>query len=221
MKDLKISAQDGQAIISNATCTVAKFSKHYTSSFGFERFFSKQDIEDITSKAICKACCSFSSFDPKKGTLSTWVTTIAKNCVIDAVDDKIKRIPISYSLTLENGVNGDEFERDEVCYPQSGFNSDITELHRDWDADAACERKEFAEALEMAISSLSERGQRVERMSLAGYAPREIAAMEGCTPKAISVLLNKNHKEMRDRLADFAEEMGLGKSSKGRKGTDE
>lgn len=221
MKDSKISAQDGQTIISNATCTVAKLSKYYSSGTGFERFFSKQDIEDITCNAICKACCSFSSFDPKKGKLSSWVSTIASNCVIDAVNYKIKRIPISYSLTLENGVNGDEFERDEVCYPQSGFNSDITELHRDWEADAACERNEFAEEVEMAISSLSERGQRVERMSLAGYAPREIAAMEGCTPNAISVLLNKNHKEMRESLSDFAEEMGLGKSGKGRKGTDE
>lgn len=218
MKDSIISAHDEQTIINNATCTVARFSRYYTARLALGRFFSEQDIEDITQDAICRACCFYSSFDPEKGKLSTWVTTIATNCVIDAVDYRIKRLKISFPLILKNDVDGDEFERDEVCDPRKGFNTDMADIYCDWEADTIYERAEIAEAVGKAICSLPERSRKIERMSLAGYEPREIAEMEDCTSNAISICLYKNHSKMKDSLSDFADEYGLRNGGRVRKG---
>ena len=40
------------------------------------------DAEDIVSEAFIKAARSFSAFDPTRAKFSTWVITIAKNCMI-------------------------------------------------------------------------------------------------------------------------------------------
>ena len=40
------------------------------------------DTEDIVAEAFLKAARSFSSFDPARAKFSTWVVTIAKNCMI-------------------------------------------------------------------------------------------------------------------------------------------
>lgn len=38
--------------------------------------------EDVVAEAFCKAAKAFSSFDPSRAKFSTWVTTIARNCMI-------------------------------------------------------------------------------------------------------------------------------------------
>lgn len=43
---------------------------------------SISDTEDIVSEAYLKATRAFDSFDPSRARFSTWVITIAKNCMI-------------------------------------------------------------------------------------------------------------------------------------------
>ena len=40
------------------------------------------DAEDVVSEAYLKAARSFGSFDPSRGKFSTWMVTIARNCMI-------------------------------------------------------------------------------------------------------------------------------------------
>ena len=46
------------------------------------RMPSDADAEDIVSEAYLKAARAFSSFDPKRAKFGTWVTAIARNCMV-------------------------------------------------------------------------------------------------------------------------------------------
>ena len=64
------------------------FEKLYRESFGVvygyvrAHMASEADTEDIVSEAFLKAARAFSTFDPKRAKFSTWVTAIARNCMI-------------------------------------------------------------------------------------------------------------------------------------------
>ena len=46
------------------------------------RMASKEDTEDVVAEAFLHAARAFESFDPSRAKFSTWVTTIARNCMI-------------------------------------------------------------------------------------------------------------------------------------------
>ena len=46
------------------------------------RMSNDADAEDVVSEAFLKAAHSFASFDPRRAKFSTWVVTIARNCMI-------------------------------------------------------------------------------------------------------------------------------------------
>ena len=46
------------------------------------RMSNDADAEDVVSEAFLKAARSFASFDPRRAKFSTWVVTIARNCMI-------------------------------------------------------------------------------------------------------------------------------------------
>lgn len=65
-----------------------KFEQLYRESFelvyGYVRsnMPSNTDAEDIVAEAYLKAARSFASFNPKRAKFSTWVVTIARNCMV-------------------------------------------------------------------------------------------------------------------------------------------
>lgn len=65
-----------------------EFERLYLQSYGFvygfvrTRMSNDADTEDVVAEAFLKAARSFSSYDPKRAKFSTWVTAIAKNCMI-------------------------------------------------------------------------------------------------------------------------------------------
>ena len=65
-----------------------EFERLYRESYGGVygwvrvRMASDADAEDIVAEAYLKAARSFASFDPKRAKFSTWVTTIARNCMV-------------------------------------------------------------------------------------------------------------------------------------------
>ena len=65
-----------------------EFERLYRESYGAVygyvrvRMSSDVDAEDVVSEAFLKAARSFSTFDPSRAKFGTWVTTIAKNCMI-------------------------------------------------------------------------------------------------------------------------------------------
>ena len=65
-----------------------EFEKLYRDSYGLvfsyvrARMKSDADAEDIVAEAFLKAARSFSAFDPARAKFSTWMVTIARNCMI-------------------------------------------------------------------------------------------------------------------------------------------
>ena len=52
--------------------------------YGFvrARMISEADAEDVVSEAYLKAARAFDRFDPARSKFSTWVVTIARNCMV-------------------------------------------------------------------------------------------------------------------------------------------
>ena len=60
------------------------YRESYSTVYSFirARMACDADAEDIVSEAFIKAARAFNTFDPARAKFSTWVITIAKNCMI-------------------------------------------------------------------------------------------------------------------------------------------
>ena len=199
-----ISAEQQNTIINNANISVAKFAKSYADKHGLKRFFTKEDIEDIAGNTIYKACRSFDCYDPSRAKLSTWVSRIAANCVISAVEYKAKRLPISNALYVENAENGNEFSVDEFCDKRKGFSTEICGLFSEYEADKEINRKEFDYCFRKEVSKLSEKNQRFERMLEEGYTPKDMALAEGCSANAAAKRVWVIRQTLREPISKLA-----------------
>ena len=139
----------------------------------YNRLFSEVEIEDIIGTTLYRACRSIDSFDDKKARLATWVNKIAVNAVIDAVDYKVKRLPISNAMFIENE------EGEELDYAETyGHEAYENETDRDLLAE------EFESEVRKVTGALSEQKRKTLDMVERGMTPIEMAAEEGCTPTA-------------------------------------
>ena len=207
---ITISVAQQRDIIKYANLAVAKFSKSRVNSIGFSpRFFTKEDLEDIVGNVIYKACRYFPSFDSSKSELINWVWRIAINCVIDAVDYKIKHRPISYSLYAENSESGEEFNMDEVCDERCGFNPEVWDMLSEYDADRDLNQKELFACMNGLCAKLSVKNQRYEKWLEEGTSPKEMAAMDGCTPNAVSKRIWVIRQTLSNPAAEIAKEFGI------------
>jgi RNA polymerase sigma factor (sigma-70 family) len=196
-------------IIDNANIAVARIAKCYTAKRGLINLFTKEDIEDIACNTICKAWRSFASFNPDKAQLSTWVSRIAVNCVIDAVDYKIKHLPISGELFEKDPKSGEETGEEEYCDKRKGFNPEVRDMLSEYDAEKELSQKEFETCVKEECSKLSEKNQRFERWLEEGYTPKEMAAMEGCTADAAAKRLWFIRKTLKKSIGEVAKEFGI------------
>ena len=204
-----ISAAQQQAIIDNANIAAARFAKSYTDKLGIRNLFTREDIEDIAGTTICKACRSFGCYNPARGKLSTWVSSIASNCVIDAVDYKIKHLPISGELFAENRESGDEYCADEYCDERKGFTPKVWDLLSEYEADKELNQQEFERCVRAEISKLSEKNQRFERMLEKGETPKTMALVEDCTADAAAKRVWVIRQTLKQPVAEIADEFGI------------
>ena len=204
-----ITRAQQHTIIDNANIAVARIAKSYTSKNGFNNLFTKEDIEDIACDTIFRACRSFATFNPAKAQLSTWVSRIAANCVIDALDYKIKHSPISCELFKEDPEDGEEISEEEHFDKRKGFNPEVRDMHSEYDAEKELSQKEFETCVKEECSKLSEKNQRFERWLEEGYTPKEMAAMEGCTADAAAKRLWFIRKTLKKPIGEIAGEFGI------------
>ena len=196
-------------IIDNANIAVARIAKFYTTKKGFIIQFTKEDIEDIACNTIYKAWRSFASFNPAKAQLSTWVSRIAANCFLDAVDYKIKHLPISAEKFEIDPQSGDEINEEEYCDKRKGFNLEVGNMLSEYDAEKELSQKEFETCVKEQCSKLSEKNRRFELWLEEGYTPKEMAAMEGCTADAAAKRLWFIRKTLKKPIGEIAEEFGI------------
>jgi len=84
------------------------------------KYFRKQglqeaDIDDIVQTALLKVHKAKDSFDPRKASLRTWVTTIARRCLIDAYRKK-KPIPVEDLFEEESREIVKDLQADDLRY---------------------------------------------------------------------------------------------------------
>ncbi|MGM9749941.1 MAG: RNA polymerase sigma factor [Candidatus Cryptobacteroides sp.] len=164
----------------------------------YKGIFSTMDIEDMVGDTIYKACRSIGSFDASKGKLITWVNKIAVNAVIDAVDYKVKRLPISNAMFIENE------EGEELDYAETyGHEAYENETDRDLLAE------EFESEVRKVTGALSEQKRKTLDMVERGMTPIEMAAEEGCTPTAAATRKCRVLKEIEAPVKRIAEQFDI------------
>lgn len=146
--------------------TDAVFEEYYPKIYNYVyyRVMHKENSEDITSEIFCKAVAGENSYNPVFASYSTWLFTIAHNCVLNYY--RAKKIEVS--------LDG---YRD---IPQDGFLDD--NLIAD----------EELEQLYRLLKTLSERERTVLALRFWGeFSYAEIAAQMGLTEKNTGVILSR------------------------------
>lgn len=179
---------------------IVSLSKTAVKSFVFKKypkFFSDDEIGDIASDVILKAYVSFHRYD-SRWALSTWIGTIAANCVKDAVDYKVKRRSISGAMARQNR---DGEEMDLTIF--GSYRGD------EYDADRDLIAEEFRSSVAEVRSSLKEKDRPFFDMLSDSYKPREMAKEFGCTSGAASVRSHKIRRQTYPALFAIAKEYGI------------
>lgn len=159
----------------------------------YKGLFSEVEIEDIIGNTLYKVCRYIDSFSEKKAKLSTWVNKIAANAVLDAVDYKLKRLPISNAMFIEN-------EEGETLDYAETYGHEAYENETDRDLLA----KEFESEVRKVTGALSEPKRRTLEMIESGMTPIEMAAEEGCTSTAAATRKCRVIKEIEGPIRKIA-----------------
>lgn len=131
----------------------------------YKGLFSTMDVEDMVGDTIYKACRSIASFDDSKGKLTTWINTIASNCIKDLLDYKFGRG--GFGVEMKEGVDAE----------RSSASADLSSGNLDWESNISIVYSDL-----MAIAeSFSERDRRYAQMIIDEYESSEMAAATGDT----------------------------------------
>ena len=135
----------------------------------FKGFFSAVEVEDLISLVIEKMLNALDKYDPEKGKLSTWASTIAKNTVNSEAGKKKVRNSFIESTGLSMG---------ESCYA---------------DQDLECQdlKREFF------LKCRNSRDQRILQWKIDGMEPEEMAQREGITLNSVYIILCHLRKRQR------------------------
>lgn len=164
----------------------------------YRGFFSEGEIKDIIGNTLYKAWRSIDSFDERRAKLSTWVNRIAINAVLDAVGYKVRRMPISNSLNIEN-EDGEMLDYADVYGHEA--------CGKETDSDLLYE--EFESEVRKVTGALSEQKRRTLDMVERGMTPIEMAAEEGCTPTAAATRKFRVLKEIEAPVMRIAEQFDI------------
>ena len=178
-----LSAAEQRDILSTATVAVASYASSFSNKIGNRHFFSNEDIEDLIQNTAMNAWRAIGTYDPTKAKFNTWVSTIAMHCVADAIRYRGRHAPISYSPTVKDKDKDEDDETTvgEACDSRKGFNTEMTELFNEFSADGCADRHDFERHVWETVATLSEEEQRRFRLIYDGFAPKEIALIEGCS----------------------------------------
>ncbi|WOP17904.1 sigma-70 family RNA polymerase sigma factor [Raineyella sp. LH-20] len=155
------------------------------------------DAEDVVQDAYAKAFASFHQFRPGTN-IKAWLYRILTNSYINAYRKQQRRPQIS---------GGEEVEDWQIAraadHDSTGLKSAETEaMERIPDGDVSD-----------ALAQLSpERRMAVYLADVEGFSYKEIAEIMGTPIGTVMSRINRGRKQLRDLLADYAHERGLGRS---------
>jgi RNA polymerase sigma-70 factor (ECF subfamily) len=153
------------------------YGQHFRAIYAFVayRVGNRTAAEDITAQVFEKAWKSLGSYDPDRGSVSSWLFTIARNSVIDY----IRREQRQRENTLNDDVDAGRIE----------------------DPQLQLEDKERQQLLGEALSSLDERGREIIAMKFgASMSNMDIGAVLGLTPTNVSTILYRSLDKLNTKL---------------------
>jgi RNA polymerase sigma-70 factor (ECF subfamily) len=151
-----------------------------------------QDVEECVNDAFIIAWEDYSSFDPARGSLRTWLTMRAKYVALDRRRQVLRR---------QQAAAGGGPRRAESGLGESGE----TATSRD-EVEQALERREQQEMLREALDRLPELDRLLVYLRYFQLKrSEEIAAMTGLTRRAIDTRLWRARKVMRETLETLEE----------------
>jgi RNA polymerase sigma factor (sigma-70 family) len=158
----------------------AFYEEYMPKVFGYisYRVNDRQTAEDITSKVFEKALSAFTSYDPGKAGLSTWVFAIARNTLTDHFRSAHNQQNVALDETMDFV--------DEGCNPES-------DLLR---ADEVRRLRKLIEGL-----SAEERGIIALKFG-AGLTNREIAKTSGLSESNVGVIVYRTVRKLRQRFEE-------------------
>ncbi|MBR5736903.1 MAG: sigma-70 family RNA polymerase sigma factor [Bacteroidales bacterium] len=160
------------------------FSSQYLGHRGRAPHFTLDEIDDIVGETVFRACRSFGHYDPEKARLSTWVSSIARNCVIDAVGRSMKQKLVCDPLISED-------------------------FYSEYEADRSISSAEFENRIESEIGKLSERNQHVAHMVMEGYSNKDIAAADDSSVNAVAKRVCMIRKTLAAQVSGIACEFDI------------
>lgn len=94
------------------------YRESYGSVYGYVRvrMSCDADAEDVVAEAYMKAARSFESFDPSRAKFVTWVTTIAKNCMISFFRRSKPTAGLKDAPQEAYAVDGEQNVVDDILY---------------------------------------------------------------------------------------------------------
>ncbi len=173
----KLTDSIAEQIIGYAKAAV----RFYVGTYRGKVFLREDEVQDIVSETCAKACRYFVSYN-RKNALSTWVGSIAHNCVKDAVKHKIGSLRV---FTSFSEFDDEYFEWKVESFAEPGLGTDSGILFA-----------EFEDDYESRVSELDERDQIILMKYQAGDKPAAIAAGLGCTPNSVSLRLFKIRQKL-------------------------
>lgn len=149
-------------------------------AFAAYRVGDRSAAEDITSQVFEKAWRSRSSFDPEKGSVSTWLFTIARRSVIDHL-------------------------RRQQRQPQEELRDEVVSNNSE-DPHERLEVKERNRSLGRALDALDDREREIIAMKFGGgMSNMDIAAVAELTPTNVSTILYRSLIKLNTQLEDGIE----------------
>lgn len=125
----------------------------------YRRLGTREAAEDATSQVFTLALAAIDRFDPRRGTLASWVFTIANNVLVDHYRTERRYLPESTS-----------YERADLA---------------DTPEEIALAR-ERASGLHRALRELAPREREVIELRLAGLSSADISDVLGCQRNAVA-----------------------------------
>lgn len=144
-------------------------------NYAYYRVLNRQVAEDIVSDVFVKAVANWARYDSGRASVSTWLLSIAHNCV------------------------GDYFRSKK--HVTSGGDEDMVNLSDSVPIDEALLADEQVAALHKQLQTLTDRERTVIALRYWGelsYA--EIAAKTGLTEKNVSVILSRSIAKLRNLM---------------------
>ena len=95
----------------------AVYEEHYSKVYNYvyRILLHRQNTEDVVSETFLRALRSYSSYNSEKGSLSTWLCTIAHHCCMNLVQSGAYRTGVSLEAMREAGAAPEAVENEDTA----------------------------------------------------------------------------------------------------------